>query len=56
MVLKVERFSHLLDQSFGLGSPIRLRDLSDGNIVESVTMDVTPLNIFGISYGKKGEW
>ena len=56
MVLKLERFSHLLGRSFGLGSPIGLRYLSNKNIVEPVTMDVSPLHIFGFSYGKKGEW
>ena len=56
MVLKVERFSHLLGQFFGLGSYIGLRYLYDSNIVEQVTMDISPLNLFRISYGKEGEW
>ena len=56
MVLKLKRFSHLLDRSFGLGSRIGLRYLSNKNIVEPVTMDVSPLKIFAFSYGTKGEW
>ena len=32
MVLKFERFSHLLGRSFGVGSPIGLEVLSEGHV------------------------
>ena len=42
MVLKLERFSHLSDRSFGLNSPIRLEALS--HMVHHVYLRDLPYN------------
>ena len=51
MVLKLERFSHLLGQSFGLGSPIGLKALS---LVLSLRRYITGERYLGKGYLEEG--